>query len=91
MWPQGTTIETAPVDFIVAFNQAVKINSWFENLASDEIPPHWMWELDWELDLHFKRVKEERDKKYGTGDDSSSDAESNLQDAGNQYAARFRD
>lgn len=87
MWPLGTTAETVPADFIAALDQAVKITNWFENLAPDEIPPQWMWPFDWELEAHFDRVKEARDKKYNTNDSAEPDGE---QWEENQYAARFK-
>lgn len=87
LWPRATSVEDVPHDFVVALDQAIKINSWFENLSSDEIPPSWMWPLDWELHDHFQRVKEERDKKYGSSDDTEPDDE--MMDH-NVYADRFK-
>jgi len=47
-------------------NHALLIISWQENLPSEEIPKYWMWHLDWEIEEWFKKVKIERDIKYGT-------------------------
>jgi hypothetical protein len=84
LWPQGTTIESAPADFIVALDQAITITNWLDNLSSDELPPRWMWHLDWELEIHFEKVKAERDKKYGLNTTQGDDW------VENEYAARFR-
>lgn len=54
-----------PADFIMVLNQALQILGWQENLVDDEMPPKWMWHLDWELETHFKLVKKRRDEKYG--------------------------
>jgi hypothetical protein len=54
-------------------SRAVLILSWQENLTKDETPPRWMWALDEDLNEHFQRVKEERDRKYGTGSDDDDD------------------
>jgi len=69
IWPAGTNIETAPADLAVAINHAISICSWRENLASDEMPPQWMWHLDWELTKWFKNVSKVRDDKYGVSSD----------------------
>lgn len=87
IWPKGTTIESVPHDFVTALDQAIRVCSWMENLPSDEMPPSWMWPLDWELKTHFDRVKEERDRKFGSSAGSDS---GDLEDADNVYAARFK-
>ncbi len=46
-------------------NHALTIISWQENLPSDEMPPYWMWHLDWEIEDWFKMVQRKRDQKYG--------------------------
>lgn len=60
-----------------------------ENLDSDEMPPRWMWHLDWELETHFKKVKEARETKYGTKKDSL-EIEENAEWEDNIYASRFK-
>lgn len=45
---------------------------WYENLPKEEIPPHWMWPFDKELEAWFKRVDEKR--KAGRGKPSGSDS-----------------
>jgi hypothetical protein len=42
-----------------------RILNWQENLASEEMPPAWMWSLDDDLEDWFDRVKADRDEKYG--------------------------
>lgn len=74
MWPKGTNFETAPADLALAINHSILICSWRENLPSDEMPPRWMWHLDWELEKWFKEVSKKRDEKYGT-QDSSDDSD----------------
>lgn len=46
-------------------NHALLILSWQENLPSDEMPPYWMWHLDWEIEEWFTKVQRKRDAKYG--------------------------
>ena len=78
IWASGTNIETAPSDLAVAVNHAISICSWRENLASDEMPPQWMWHLDWELAKWFKDISKKRDEKYGSsGDDPGAVFEEN--------------
>lgn len=68
-------MEDIPADIMNVINHALLIISWQENLPSEEIPKYWMWHLDWEIEEWFKKVKIERDIKYGTQtaevDDSS--------------------
>ncbi len=69
---------------------SLRILSWQENLSSDEMPPVWMWPLDWEIEKHFTVIESKRKAKYGT----SSNDEQNLDDEAwedNVYAARFKD
>lgn len=54
-------------------SRAALIVAWQDNLPSDEMPPRWMWTLDDDLNAHFERIKEERDKKYGTGSSDDDD------------------
>lgn len=59
-------MEDIPADIMNVINHALLIISWQENLPSEEIPKYWMWHLDWEIEEWFKKVKIERDIKYGT-------------------------
>jgi hypothetical protein len=88
MYPGGYNAETVPHDLHNAVDHALRILSWLENLPSDEMPPSWMWCLDWEVEDHFKRVDAERSRKYGT---SSSEETDDSQWEENVYAARFKD
>lgn len=58
--PEGYSIVDLPSDFVTAMEQAFRILSWQENLPSKDIPPAWMWTLDWEIDNWFKTLDEER-------------------------------
>ena len=53
------------------YQHALMITSWQENLVGDEMPPRWMWHLDWELETHFALVKSKRDAKYNTGSNNA--------------------
>lgn len=63
------------------------IVSWQENLPEDEIPPEWMWPLDYELEQWFENVKRKREDKYGRSDDDDRDEVPMMS---NQLAARKR-
>jgi len=65
LWPKGLSVEDVPAEFVSALNHALTILSWQENLPSDEMPPYWMWSLDWEIEKHFKIVQTRREAKYG--------------------------
>jgi hypothetical protein len=54
----------------VAIDQSFKILSWYENLESSEIPPSWMWPLDWELEDWFFEVDLHRQGKFTDGADN---------------------
>ena len=75
--PKGYNFSTIPTDLFNAIEQAFRILSWQENLSKDEMPPEWTWNLDWEIEAWFKKIKIERDKKWGTNSsDSSSSSDS---------------
>jgi len=65
-------LEDIPADIMNVINHALLIISWQENLPSEEIPKYWMWHLDWEIEEWFKKVKIERDIKYGTEQQQAS-------------------
>ena len=91
VWPEGSNAEDIPAEFMGVLNHALVITSWMENLPEDEVPPRWMWHLDWEIQSHFIKVKEEREKKYSSG--KNKDEESEGPQAGavhNEYASRFK-
>ena len=64
-----------PLDFVNVLNHALMILSWQENLPSDEMPPYWMWHLDWEIEDWFRKVQRKRDAKYGTVRDEEVEEE----------------
>ena len=93
LYPDGFTAETIPHDLHSAIEQAMRVLNWQENLPSDEIPPRWMWALDWELEVHFSDVERKRQDKYnnpGSASDTSGETGEEMWDD-NAYAARFRD
>ena len=85
------SVQDVPHDFHAALDHAIRILAWQENLPSDEMPPRWMWNLDWELEDHFLKVDAERRKKYGGDDQSISDDGSEPIWDENVYAARFKE
>lgn len=59
--PRGvTSVEDIPSDLANAIDHGYKILSWQENLQENEMPPRWMWHLDWELEEWFKGVEAAR-------------------------------
>lgn len=70
-------IEDIPADLFAIINHALIIISWQENLQADEIPPHWMWHLDWELEDWWKKVERLRNAKYGITDDTMNEVDEN--------------
>jgi hypothetical protein len=90
IYPEINNITTMPHDLHSAVEHALRIISWQENLSSDEMPPRWMWNLDWEIDAHFERVDSARKTKYGITD-SSVEEDDNTMWEENVYSARFKD
>jgi hypothetical protein len=58
------SVEEIPTDLSVALSHALRILSWQENLTQDEMPPPWMWPLEWELEIYFEDLQREREQKY---------------------------
>lgn len=85
LWPQGCTYETVPADLLQALEQAGKIVNWYENLPSEEVPPEWMWPLDWELDDWFLEIKTLKDNN--SADPLNREI---VEMEENEYAARMR-
>lgn len=75
LWPAGTDSETVSDEFISVLNHCLFIMNLQENLPSDEMPPKWMWHLDWEIETHMKLLKSKREAKYGGGSSSPNDDE----------------
>lgn len=92
LFPDGCTdILSVPHDLHTAIEQAYRVLSWQENLTDEEMPPRWMWHLDWELEAHFTTVKRKRDERFGinsSSEDSSSENEDLWED--NSLASRFK-
>lgn len=86
LWPPGmTSVLELPWDLLIAIQHAYRILNWQENLMPDEMPPSWMWPLEWELEEWFEDVERRRKEKYGT-DGGTDDVRMDK----NEYAARFR-
>lgn len=62
-------MEDAPADLVAAIEHGLKILNWHENLQEEELPPKWMWHLDWELERWFEEVDALRKQKYSGSDD----------------------
>lgn len=56
-------------------SHAFTVLAWQENLASDEMPPEWMWALDEELEEWFEEVEAVRKDKYASPGASSDETE----------------
>lgn len=71
MLPRGVScVEDVPADLAMVIDHGFKILSWQENLQEEEMPPKWMWHLDWELEKWFEEVDVLRKAKYsGQADD----------------------
>lgn len=94
IFPEGISrVADLPVDFFGALEQATRILSWQENLTEDEVPPRWMWHLDWELDTWFLEVKKKRDERFGhkPEEDYENSPESGAAWEDNEYSSRFFD
>lgn len=74
---------------MTALDQAVRVCSWQENLPGDEMPPRWMWHLDWKLEEWFKQVESKREQKYGGKTNKIPDYDDDNWDS-NELAAAMR-
>ncbi len=63
------SIEDIPADLASAIDHGYKVISWQENMSEEEVPPRWMWHLDWELEAWFEEVDAARKAKYGGDSD----------------------
>jgi len=70
-------VEDIPADLARAIEHATKVNMWYENLASDEIPPQWMWPHDGELKDWFDQVKVNRKSGSSSGESADEEWEQN--------------
>lgn len=46
-----------------AWQHAQTINSWHENLPSDEVPPREIWQLNKKIDQWFENIRKKREEK----------------------------
>lgn len=77
--PRGvTSVEDLPADLASAIAHAYSILNWQENLTEEEMPPRWMWHLDWELEQWFEEVDIARQAKYNVGDSDSGDEQAKM-------------
>lgn len=82
LWPSWVrSIEDMPVDLVGAIDHAIMILRWRENLRPGELPPKWMWHLDWELEVWFLEV----DRIRQTGGSMEGDG-SESKGTGNEWA-----
>lgn len=49
----------------MAIDHAQRILDWQENLASEDMPPQWMWPLDHELIAWFDDVRRRHEARHG--------------------------
>jgi len=63
-----TSVEDIPADLTLVIDHGYKIISWQENLTEEEMPPRWMWHLDWELEKWFEEIDALRKSKYAVDD-----------------------
>lgn len=77
-----------PADLVRAVNHAYTILAWQENLASEEIPPEWMWSLDDELEEWFEEVTRARKARFSGTASSSGSSEEAPQMMSNELAER---
>lgn len=68
VWPAGTNASTTSDEFLSVYAHTLNILGWFENVPSSDIPPAWMWHLDWELEKHWELVNANR--AHNNGDSS---------------------
>jgi hypothetical protein len=85
LFPAGVeSVEDLPSDLSLAIEHANLIASWQENLMTEDMPPRWMWHLDWELERWFEEL--ERSKKSGSNFDE--DISGPVME--NELSARFK-
>ena len=90
MLPRGVScIEDVPADLALAIDHGHKILNWQENLMSEEMPPKWMWHLDWELEKWFEEVEISRKSKYDGGPDDSLEEVPMMRNEDPELAERF--
>ena len=85
LYPEGiVSVTELPLDLSCAIDQVMKILSWYEHLAANEIPPAWMWSFEWELEDWFLEVERARNGEFGDGPDSREQVEM----MGNEFSRR---
>ena len=89
LYPVGcSSIEDLPCDLSIAIEQGCRIALWYENYTEEEMPPKWMWHLEWELETHFEEIEQIRKSKYGDSDSSDMDSGGSYDQ--NELADRFK-
>jgi hypothetical protein len=90
LFPQGvSSIEDVPADLALAIDHGFKILSWQENLQEEEMPPKWMWHLDWELEKWFEEVEIARKSKYNSNPDDNLEEVPMMANEDPELAERF--
>jgi hypothetical protein len=57
-WPEGVThVYDLPWNFVAAWQQAITILNWQENLPEEDMPPKSIWRDGDLLEAHFKKIK----------------------------------
>lgn len=70
-WPEGVThVYDLPWNFVSAWQQAMTILNWQDNLPEEDMPPRVIWHDADALEAHFKKVR----AKWRGKDDGELDA-----------------
>ncbi len=70
LFPRGAfSIEDISADIMMAFQHAIIVISWQDNLPKKELPPRWMWPFPQELNTWFEEVEMIRDKDRASGEE----------------------
>ena len=83
------SVEDLPADLALALDHGYKILAWQENLQEEEMPPRWMWHLDWELEEWFKEIELIRKSKYGGETDDREEVDM-MKNSDPEINERFR-
>lgn len=87
LWPPHVdSVQSLPSQLVFAVDHALMILNWHENCLKKDIPPSWMWPLEWELEEWWIGVDYRRNHPdaHDNDDVDLSDREEN------EYADRFK-
>ena len=68
-----------PWTFVHAWDLALTVISWYENLPSDEHPPREIWHDNDAVEAHFAKIRSKRERESSSGYDEAE--EGTLEDA----------